>query len=166
MKNRVAAVVLSVAVFLPMQVSAGTYGVCSEAIAEAKPALVAPVQPAIGVVPVTSDILVMLVENPEPGFADSVVPIEQAYYEGIFLALRDHGAKNGVWIGVMEGMDGREEPALWMRVWAETPGTCVVSKVGDRVFEERANAPMVFWRAIERWEAENPESALVYNGRN
>lgn len=144
----------------PSAVNAQEYGVCKDAISEDWARLIAPVQPIVSVTEVSPEILVMLVRDSM--LADSVIPVQQAYFSEIHFALKHYGNSEGAWIGVVEGTDGAGDPALWMRVWANTPNGCVVSQVGDRVYERRGNAPSVYWMSIRVWEDSHPESALVH----
>jgi hypothetical protein len=139
---------------------AANYSICSEAIALDE-ALIAPVEPIKSATVVSPEIMVVLVGGASE-IGDTVVPVNKRYYnEELYDALLKDFVDYGAWIGVIEGLDGANDPALWMRVYAQTTSGCVISSVDNRVYSERANAPYVFAEAIGNWEHQHPEGILI-----
>jgi len=114
---------------------------------------------------IPGNIVILTVETPPQGefvFGDSLVPVTKQYEPEVFGIIQGVDATKSIWVGVREDSDGHGDPALWMVVFVQTKHHCVVSHVGDRVFEQRANAPGVFWSHIQTWEEKHPKSALYH----
>jgi hypothetical protein len=143
--------------------AASDYGRCAGSIIE-NSSLIAPVRPVVSSTKISPEIDVLLIKGPEdPNLGDSIVPITKQYESKVHSVFESLAATSA-WIGIVEGVDGNGDPALWMHVWINTQNGCVEDSVGDRVYDRRVNAPTIFWDAIWEWEKAHPLSALVPAG--
>lgn len=108
-----------------------------------------------------SDEVIAVLTPGKDYLGDSVHAVNTDYTPELHASIRDNFAEHGASIGVVEGTDGHGDPALWIYVWSQGPEACTWAMVDNRVYEERGNAPNVFWDAVRQWEDENPEGVLV-----
>jgi hypothetical protein len=137
---------------------ASDYGNCSNAVSEQSDQLITPLEQVTKVTPVTSKLTVLLVEGEDDIAKEgSVVPLDANYNPDLHKAVNVKAGQT--WIGVVELKDTKK---LWMRLWVDTLSGCISEDFGNRVFANRANAPVVFWDAIQTWEKDNPGHGLTY----
>jgi hypothetical protein len=133
-------------------------GTCSQSIMGEK-ALIAPPMMAKSIARVSPQTSVLVFEG-APGLGESLVPLRQEY-ESKLLEILAMYPNPSIWVGIVENMDGKGQPGLWMRVWVGILGGCFVTLTGDRVYEARGNAPTILWNAVSQWEAVHPQSRLI-----
>ena len=108
-----------------------------------------------------SDDVIAILTPGKDYLGDSVHAVSTMYTPELQASMLANFSEYGASISVVAGTDGHGDPALWIYVWSQGPDACVWAGIDDRVYEERANAPNIFWDVVREWENENPEGVLV-----